>query len=122
MEFYKKVEEIAGKDQRYQVDVYEFVMQALLFTQKQLKREGHLTARELLEGIRELGLNLYGPMVKTVFNSWGVKTTADFGEIVFNMVENGLMGKTENDSRGDFQGVYDFDEVFDVKDRFRLDG
>jgi uncharacterized repeat protein (TIGR04138 family) len=121
MDFYKKVEGIVEKDRRYLPDVYEFVMQALLFTQKQLRREGHLTARELLDGIRELGLNQYGPMVKTVFSRWGVKTTGDFGEIVFNMVENGLMGKTDNDSREDFQGVYDFDEAFDVKDRFRLD-
>jgi len=121
MDFYKKVEGIVEKDRRYLPDVYEFVMQALLLTQKQLKREGHLTARELLEGIRELGLNQYGPMVKTVFNRWGVNTTEDFGEIVFNMVENGLMGKTDNDSREDFRGVYDFDEAFDVKDRFRLD-
>jgi uncharacterized repeat protein (TIGR04138 family) len=121
MDFYKKVEGIVDKDRRYLPDVYEFVMQALLFTQKQLRREGHLTARELLDGIRELGLNQYGPMVKTVFSRWGVKTTGDFGEIVFNMVENGLMGKTDNDSREDFQGVYDFDEAFDVKDRFRLD-
>jgi uncharacterized repeat protein (TIGR04138 family) len=54
-------------------------------------------------------------MTKTVLNHWGVNTTDDFGEIVFNMVENGLMGKTEKDSREDFKNVYDFHEVFDIR-------
>ncbi len=41
-----------------------------------------------------------------------MKRTDDFGEIVFNMVSEGLLGKTENDSREDFKGVYNFDTVF----------
>ena len=121
MNFYKKIREIAGKDRRYEPDAYEFAMQALLFTQKKLNRKGHLTGRELLDGIKELGLDQYGPMAKTVFLHWGITTTADFGEIVFNMVENGLMGKTENDSREDFKNVYDFDQAFDMSSRFKLD-
>lgn len=121
MDFYKKIEEIVEKDKRYRVDAYEFVMQALWFTQKELKRKGHVTGKELLEGIREFGLQEYGPMTRTVFQHWGVRTTEDFGEVVFNMVENGLLGKTDKDSREDFKNVYDFDEAFDIKDRFKLD-
>lgn len=120
MDFYKKVEEIVEKDPRYKLDAYEFVMQALWFTQKRLKRKGHITARELLEGIRELGLELYGPMTRTVFKHWGIKKTEDFGEIVFNMVENGLMSKTDKDSRSDFKDAFDFKETLDVKEQFRL--
>ena len=40
------------------------------------------------------------------------RNAASFGEIVFNMVGEGLLGKTENDSREDFKNVYDFDVVF----------
>lgn len=119
--FYKKLEELVGKDPRYKPDAYEFLMQALWFTQKKLKREGHITGRELLEGIREFGLEQYGPMTLTVFEHWGVKTTEDFGEIVFNLVENGLLKKTEEDSRADFKNVYDFKETFDSKAQFKLD-
>jgi uncharacterized repeat protein (TIGR04138 family) len=53
-------------------------------------------------------------MAKAVFRHWGVQGTADFGEIVFNMIEAGLMGKTETDSREDFHNVYDFDRDLDV--------
>lgn len=121
MNFYEKIEEIVKKDPRYKPDAYEFLMQALLVTQKKLNRDGHVTGRELLEGIREFGLEQYGPMTKTVFNHWGIRTTGDFGEIVFNMVENGLLGKTEKDSRDDFKNVYDFNDAFDMKDKFNFD-
>ncbi len=115
MDFYKKVEEIVEKDPRYKPDAYEFVMQALWFTQRGLDRKGHISGRELLDGIKKFGLDQYGPLVKTVFNHWGVAKTEDFGEIVFNMVENRLMDKTDKDSRDDFKNVYDFNEAFDIK-------
>jgi uncharacterized repeat protein (TIGR04138 family) len=66
----------------------------------------------LLAGIREYALNCFGPMVLTVFAEWGIHKCEDFGEIVFNMVEHHLYAKTSADSRKDFCGVYDFDEVF----------
>jgi len=112
--FYKKVEEIINKDPRYKADAYEFVMRALWFTQKKLKKQGHLSGRELLNGIREFVLDQYGPMAKTVLKHWGIESTDDFGEIVFNMVEHGLLHKTETDSRDDFKDVYNFDKAFDV--------
>ena len=50
-----------------------------------------------------------------VFEHWGVKSTEDFGEIVFNMVNENLLYKTEGDSKEDFKGFYDFEEAFKVK-------
>jgi uncharacterized repeat protein (TIGR04138 family) len=122
MDFYKKLEEITEKDTRYKPDAYEFVMQALWFTQKRLNRKGHVSGRELLGGIREFGLDQYGPLARTVFDYWGIKKTEDFGEIVFNMVENGLLGKTDRDSREDFKNVYDFNEAFDSRKIKDLEG
>jgi len=114
--FKRDVEEIMLKDGRYHADAYDFVMQALWFTQERLKKKGHVSGRELLEGIRQLGLKEYGPMAKTVFGHWGIRTTADFGEVVFNLVEKGLLSKTEEDRREDFRGVYDFDEALNAFD------
>ena len=120
LDFNKKVEEIIKRDPRYKPDAYEFVMQALFFTQRKLNRRGHVTGKELLEGVRECGLEQYGPMTKTVLQHWGIAKTEDFGEIVFNMVRNGLMGKNESDSRDDFKNVYDFKQAFDSKRQFKL--
>src|SRR5439155_18738034 len=81
-------------------------------TQKSARKKRHVTGRELLDGIRRLGLERFGPMAPTVFEAWGVRRTADFGEIVFNMVEIGFLGKTDTDSRDDFKDGYDFDAAF----------
>lgn len=110
--FYRIVSLICSKDPRYKPDSYEFVMQALSFTQKKMKREGHLNGKELLEGIREFTLEQFGPMAKIVLAHWGIKKTEDFGHIVFNMVENQLIAKTETDSLEDFKDVFDFETAF----------
>ncbi|UCF78144.1 MAG: hypothetical protein JSW03_08530 [Candidatus Eiseniibacteriota bacterium] len=111
-DFYEKVEQITDKDPRYKVAAYAFVMLALNYTLSKLGESRHVTGKELLEGIREFALAQYGPMTKTVFDYWGVHTTRDFGEIVFNLVENKLLGKTDEDKIEDFSDVYDFDEEF----------
>lgn len=127
--FEEFVEKIYVKDSRYARDVYRFVREALDFTQNAVVRTTkekrgrsseakpgepirHVSGQELLNGIREYALKEFGPMVPTVFEEWGVCSCADFGEIVFNMVEIGLLAKTENDSREDFKNGYDFDEAF----------
>jgi uncharacterized repeat protein (TIGR04138 family) len=110
--FYQVIEEICLKDQRYKADSYEFTMQALGFTQKKLGKEGHLSGKELLEGIREFALEQYGPMAKTVLTHWGIKKTEDFGNIVFNMIEERLLAKTESDRLEDFKDGYDFASAF----------
>ena len=51
-------------------------------------------------------------MARTVLNRWGLRRTEDFGEIVFQLVDKGILGKTEEDKLQDFAGGYDFDEAF----------
>jgi uncharacterized repeat protein (TIGR04138 family) len=111
-DFYEKVEKIVEKDPRYKVAAYAFVMLALNYTLSKLDKQRHVTGRELLEGIRKFGLAQYGPMTKTVFDYWGVRTTRDFGDMVFNLVENKLLGKTEEDKLEDFDNAYDFEDEF----------
>jgi uncharacterized repeat protein (TIGR04138 family) len=110
--FYRAINEICVCDQRYKPDGYEFVMQALNFTQKEFKKEGHISGQELLEGIRKFALDQYGPMAKTVLQHWGITRTSDFGNIVFNMIGQKLLSKTESDTRHDFDDVYDFKTAF----------
>lgn len=112
MSFWRIVEEIHSSDKRYKPDSYEFVLQALHFTQKKLKRKGHIAGKELLGGILEFALDQYGPMAKAVLKHWGITKTDDFGNIVFNMIQAKLLSKTESDSLSDFKDVYDFDAVF----------
>jgi uncharacterized repeat protein (TIGR04138 family) len=127
--FDEALEQIIQKDTRYHRDAYLFVREALDHTQKLINKaaktesraaadepaEGkvrHVTGQELLAGIRDYALDQFGPMTLTVLGEWGVRRCEDFGEIVFNMVENHLLAKTKKDSREDFKGGYDFEEAF----------
>jgi len=117
LDFDKAVEQIVQRDGRYHPDAYLFVRDALDQTQKSIVRvtkEGirHVSARELLDGIRTYGLQVYGPMTMLVLNDWGIRGCADFGEIVFNLIESGLFAKTEKDNREDFKAGFAFDEAF----------
>lgn len=112
----ERLELILAKDSRYPRDAYLFVREALDYTQKAVLRERrltpHVTGQELLAGIRDFSLAQFGPMAITVLQEWGINKGEDFGEIVFNMVEAGLLAKTDKDSRDDFRGGYDFQEAF----------
>ena len=111
-EFNNILEGICERDTRYKVDAYEFVMEALSFTQKKFRRSKHVIGQELLEGMKELLLQKFGPLTMTVLEHWGIHATEDFGNIVFNLVENRILSKTEEDSLENFRNVYDFDAVF----------
>lgn len=114
---------IVTKDPRFHRDAYLFVRDSLDHTRKLVDKQiqagrireaigHHVSGQELLEGIREHALSQFGPMVPTVFEEWGIRNCQDFGEIVFNMVEIGLLARTERDSRDDFQIGYEFDDAF----------
>jgi len=106
------LDRIIVRDARYKPEAYLFVHDALGHAWSRLDQRRHVTGRELLDGIKDLALKRYGPMARAVLNSWGVHTTDDFGAIVFNLVDAGLLSKTEEDRVEDFHAVYDFDDVF----------
>ena len=113
------LELICEKDRRYRRDAYEFIMEALAYSQKKFRRARHVTGTELLEGTKELLLNKYGPMALTVVNHWGIRSTEDFGQIVFNLVQNRVLSKSEEDTLEIFRDGLDFQEVF--KQGYRKD-
>ena len=115
--FAEALESVVGSDPRYQRDGSIFLRDALDFTTKQQKKvKGvsvrHVTGPELLDGVRHYALKEFGPMVITVFDSWGIRSCEDVGHMVFNLIGAGVFGKTEQDSIEDFKNVYDFEEAF----------
>jgi len=103
---------------KYHPHAYHFVTDALSEAQVAYGRDhqsetgGHISARELLDGVRTLGQRRFGMMAKTVFRCWGILSTADIGGIVFEMIELGTMKKTDNDQYNDFVEVFSFDDAF----------
>lgn len=76
------------------------------------RAERHVSGQQLCEAARRYGLQQYGYLAPTVLAAWGLRRTADIGEIVFNMIDIGQMRKTRHDKREDFHDVYDFREAF----------
>ncbi len=72
------------------------------------ERVQHVSGRELCEGARDLALKHYGFLALTVLGQWGLHATADFGNLVYNLVATGDMLTTPEDTRADFDDVYDF--------------
>lgn len=109
---------IAAKDGRYDLQAFQFLYEALEVAVKSTGREGaegvarHVSGKELLEGIRQYGLKLFGPLAARVFRSWGVKDTLDWGNMVFLLVENNLLNRQEEDTLDDFRDGYEFDAAF----------
>jgi uncharacterized repeat protein (TIGR04138 family) len=115
--FAEALDSIVRSDPRYQRDAYVFLRDALDFTTKQQKKAKgtsirHVSGPELLEGLRRYALKEFGPLVVTVFDSWGIHSSEDIGNMVFNLIGAGIFGKTEEDSIEDFRNIYDFEEVF----------
>ena len=121
------LEKLLRRDTRFHIEAYVFIFDALRYAQEDLgmgtpstsedvgaQEEPddvrHLTGQELCEAIRLYSLEQFGLLAKNVLDYWGIRSTGDFGEIVFNLIEIGQMRKTDNDRREDFDHVFDFDE------------
>jgi uncharacterized repeat protein (TIGR04138 family) len=114
----------ASADKRYPVEAYDFLCQALLFTQEALCKvpapnlrpedaaDKHVSGMELLEGVRRFALEQFGPMAYIVFRQWGIKTTGDIGKMVYHLIDKGLWFRSENDKVEDFHNRYDFERAF----------
>lgn len=113
VDFDEIVESIRLRDNRYQPDAFQFVREALDYRVTRLENRRHISGRELLEGVRHLALDRYGPMARSVLNHWGIHAGEDVGNIVFHLVDAGVMSKTDQDSMVDFSGVIRFDEQFE---------
>ena len=98
---------------RFDEQAYLFVLASLELCQSHLSERRHITGRELAEACRELALKRYGLLARMVLEHWGISATADIGDVVFTLVELGLLMSQPADSKEDFQNVYDFTDAFD---------
>ncbi len=114
--FTDAIARLCAADPRYAPEAYLFLNEGLLRTLQQVeqreKKYRQITGAELADGLREHALEQFGPLAMTVLDRWGIRTTRDFGEIVFLLLSAGLLGKTDEDQIEDFDDLYDFDQAF----------
>ena len=107
------MDRIRLREPRFHEQAYLFVLAALEYCQTRLPERRHIAGRELAASCRELALDRYGVMARTVLDHWGVRRTADIGDMVFTLVELGLLISAPSDNRDDFHDVFDFDQAFE---------
>lgn len=113
----KSLDAIAKEDGRYNIDAVKFVYEGLGYTVRNIVDEPtHVSGQTLCEGMKKLALEKWGRLSMLVLNVWGIKTTRDFGEIVYLMIANKWMSAQPADTIEDFDNVYDFKTTF--KDQF----
>ena len=102
-------EDIVGRDSRYDARAYALLMDCVNYL---VKENRHASGEDILDEFRERALDQYGPLAYTVLTEWGLSSTEDVGEMMFNLAESGRVGREEGDTPESFAGGYDFKEAF----------
>jgi len=112
--------ELTRSEPRYSYEAYQFVCDAVNYTQDRLGRialerdpevDAHVSGGELLRGACAFAVQEYGLMAPVVFKLWGIRTTDDFGDMVFRLIEAERLKKSENDDPDDFRGQFDLEKM-----------
>ncbi len=111
----------SGKDSRYKLDSYIFVMRSLDFYHTKAGEIRHYSGQELAKGMLEFAVKQYGPLAQDILSNWGILKTDDFGHIVYNLITVGLIKKTKDDSVYDFYNIIDFDTFFKNQKYFNIE-
>jgi uncharacterized repeat protein (TIGR04138 family) len=107
------MDQIRLRETRFHESAFLFVLSSLEFLQSSLPERRHVDGRELAHAVRELALDRFGVLSRLVLEHWGVRSTAHVGDIVFALVDTGLLMSQPGDSRQDFEDVFDFDDAFE---------
>jgi uncharacterized repeat protein (TIGR04138 family) len=112
-EFWVVVDRIRAADGRYAADAYAFVMDGLDHTVRELDERRHISGPELLAGLCRFARRRFGMMSYDVLRAWGIRSGGDVGDIVFQLVDAGILARREEDSREDFDTPLDLKQVLE---------
>lgn len=73
----------------------------------------HVGGASLCRALRDMAIEKWGYLASTVLRRWGIRSTRDFGEMVFALVQADLLQKRAEDRIEDFDDVFDFETAFD---------
>ena len=116
-----KILDLTRADPRYPYEAYEFVCEAVTFTQDRLGRtphdddppdaDYHVRGDELARGACDLAVREFGLMAGTVFRQWGIAATDDIGNLVFNLIRGDCLSRSDDDAPADFHALFDLETV-----------
>ncbi len=109
--FSETVDSIVAAFPDYPSEAYHFIRNGLDFTVKRLHSDAagpprHVSGRQLAEGLRDYALQEFGPMASFTLASWNLRSTEDFGVIVYKLIDAGLLAQSPDDSIEDFSSLF----------------
>lgn len=119
--------QLLSEDKRFRIEAYQFIREALQYANENSEElpeadddemassssTRHVTGGQLCHACRRYALEQYGYLAPMVLDTWGIRSTSDLGDLVYNLIRIGQMRKSESDRREDFDGVFDFDTAFE---------
>jgi uncharacterized repeat protein (TIGR04138 family) len=125
--------QLLTEDPRYKIEAYQFIREALQYANENPDslclnpetadtlsddaesdvKTRHVTGGQLCQACRQYSLQQYGYLSRIVLENWGIRSTSDFGELVYNLIRIGQMKKSDSDRREDFNGVFEFETAFE---------
>jgi len=124
----KALPDVVREDGRYPLSAFSLLHDGLRRAVKHTygdeaggEEPQHVSGRQLCEALRDESIERWGLLARTVLARWNIHATVDFGNMVYLLIDHGLMRKTEQDSLEDFRDVYDFDSAFGPEAAFDSD-
>ncbi len=122
----KSMEQVIREDGRYPPEAFGFLHEGLsravgeVYGESPPPGQHHVSGSQLCESLRRLAIDKWGMLARAVLARWNIRRTIDFGQMVYLLVDNGFMRKTNEDSIEDFRDVYDFADAFELGEDFDL--
>lgn len=121
------MQQVIDDDGRYAPEAFAFLHDGLNRAVQDVyaddaggEQQHHVSGQQLSQSLRELAIERWGMLAKVVLNKWNVRATLDFGNMVYLLIDNDYMRKTDGDSLDDFRDVYDFEKAFSNYQAFEL--
>lgn len=118
--FTTAVDRIRLVDGRYRKEAYAFMNDAVAYTVKKWhdadpnRKDRHVSGRELIYGTVELASREFGVLAPYVLYDWGITDGSSIGDIIFHLIREGVLSKSKEDSREDFNVVGALSPLFPV--------
>ena len=127
----RSMDDVIRDDGRYPPEAYAFLHDGLVQAVKRAhggafeqpggeSPQRHVTGQQMCETLRDLAVERWGMLARTVLRKWNIHATIDFGNMVYLLIRAGHMKKTDEDSIDDFRDVFGFDETFSAAAEFEL--
>ena len=82
------------------------------------ENDGHITGETLCRVATSYAVARFGLMARVVLATMGFRSTGDIGDLVYLLIEAGLLEKTPEDSREDFDDLFDLGDALDAAFQF----